>query len=155
MKIILKLIGAVFVILGVYYGYRSAYHLVNYDITSGLEPGVFGHGRPYWKILIEFILWLLVILTGTGLIKTTKFGLKIALHAIVFPTIIAGVFFVAELSKKSNYSTTFLVNSERREMDVSEQWKYIYSEPTYLATLAIALIATFWLTNRQLKLVKK
>ncbi|MBU2914858.1 hypothetical protein [Reichenbachiella agariperforans] len=154
MKVILRLIGVTFIAIGIYYGYKSGYHLVNYGITSGLEPGTFSQGRPYWEIVVEFVLWLAVISTGVGLINSTRIGLKTAIYSLILPTLIAGLFFVAELSKKSNYSTTMMVNTERREMNLVEQWKYIYSEPTYLAILTIVLIAIFLLTNKQLKLVK-
>ena len=154
MKIILRLIGITFIVIGIYYSYNSGYHLANYDTTSGLEPGAFSQSRSYWEIVVEFILWLTVISTGVGLIISTRIGLKTAIYSLICPTLIAGTFFIAELSKKSNYSTTMMVNTERREMNLSEQWKYIYSEPTYLAVLTIALITIYLLIKKQLKLLK-
>ncbi|MEH0153061.1 hypothetical protein V6R21_02885 [Limibacter armeniacum] len=152
MKAIIRLFGVTQVMIGGYYVYKTGFHLINYNQTFGLEPGTFGYGRPFWEVAIEFLFWLTVTSGGIGLLQFNKIGLKIGLYSLVLPTLVSITFLIAELYSKRNYSSTIIVNTQRRDMTLFEQWNYIYSEPVLLITLTLACLVIFWLTMKQLKM---
>jgi hypothetical protein len=141
MKTLIRLIGVVFLITGGYYAFYSGFHLVNYDITLGLEYGTFGYGRPYWQIIVEFFFWISILTGGLGLFVSNKSGIKIGLYSLFLPIFASTILLIDELSKKLKYSTKISSNTESREMTISEQWEFIYSEIIFLVFLTIALLA--------------
>lgn len=151
MRILVRLIGGVLIIVSCYFLNKTGYHLVNYELTGGLEPMTFGYGRSYREIVAEFIFWLTLAIGGVALSSLRSFGLKIGFYSLLIPSVVCLLHLIASISRKSNYSTTLVVNTEGRKMTLAEQWKYIYSEPTLLFVLTIAVILSLISVRKLIK----
>lgn len=153
MKYLVKLLGVTLIAIGGYYVYKTGYHLIYYELTTGLEAGTFGYPRPYWEITLEFIFWLTIIAGGIGFYSHNKTGIKFGIYSLIIPIFLSTLSLLVVVSKKLDYSTTMMVNAEKREMSVLEQWEYIYLEPIKLAFLLFLLVFIVWKMNKYLKTV--
>ncbi|GMQ29018.1 MULTISPECIES: hypothetical protein [Cyclobacteriaceae] len=151
MKKVIQLIGVIFLLIGGYFAVKAGYHLLNYELTWGLNQGTFGYARPYWEIVVEFLFWLTVIIGGLGFLTSKKLGLKIGSYSLILPILTSSVFLIISISKKLDYSNILMVNNESRKMSLREQWEYIYSEPIYFAVLVLALITIMIVSKHQFK----
>ena len=151
MKKVIQLIGVIFLFVGGYFAVKAGYHLLNYELTWGLNRGAFGYVRPYWEVVVEFLFWLPVTIGGLGLLTSKKLGLKIGSYSLILPILTSLVFLISRISKKLDYSNILMVNNESRKMSFREQWEYIYSEPIYFAVMVLALITIMILSKHQLK----
>ncbi|PZX56097.1 hypothetical protein LV84_02465 [Algoriphagus ratkowskyi] len=151
MKKVIQLIGVIFLLIGGYFAVKTGYHLLNYELTGGLNPETFGYARPYWEIVVEFLFWLTVIIGGLGFLTSKKLGLKIGRYSLIVPILTSLVFLVISVYKRLDYSNSLMVNNENRKMSLIEQWEYIYSEPIYFAGIVMALFIIMIMSKHQLK----
>ncbi|MEM6844766.1 MAG: hypothetical protein AAF632_21305, partial [Bacteroidota bacterium] len=131
---------------------NQGYHLINYDQTLGYDKLTFGYGIPYYEIVLKFIFWFIIFVSGLGLIKTNKLGLQLGLIGISISGLICLTYASVVTSKRLNHSRTLLINQTEREMTISEKWEYIYLQPTkYWALFGLILTILTLIRLRQIK----
>ncbi len=153
-KITFVLTGIVIVSISVYWFINSIYHLFNYDETLGYNQLTFGYGIPYYQIIMKFVFWLIMIISGLALIITNRIGLKLGLIGITISGFYCLIYALALTVKHLNYSTTILINQTERDMTALEKWEIIYSQPAKYWILFGSILTIFIMIRIRQKKVK-
>ncbi|KXX69459.1 hypothetical protein AVL50_19095 [Flammeovirga sp. SJP92] len=153
-KEIFVTIGISILVISLYWITNSGYHLIYYDETLGYNQPTFGHGIPYYQIVLKFLFWLIMFFSGIGLIKSNNIGLLFGQIGISIAGIICFIYVLLLTFKHSSYSTTMVVNSMKSEMTFLEKWEFIYSQPVKYWTL-LGLIISILIMIRFRKLSNK
>ncbi|OHX63781.1 hypothetical protein NH26_24935 [Flammeovirga pacifica] len=135
------IIGILILVISLYWITNSGYHLIYYDETLGYNQPTFGHGIPYYQIVLKFFFWLIMIFSGIGLIKSNKIGLIIGQIGISISGTICFIYVFLLTFRHINYSTNMVVNSMKHEMTFLEKWELIYSQPVKYWTLLGLIIS--------------
>ncbi len=115
-RITYKIIGILIILISSYWILKTGYHLINYEITRGLDKNVMGNPKNYSEIVLTFSFWLLQVIGGIGILRINKIGLKTGLISVSTAGIFAFIYSVFIISQKLNYSSKISVNGIEKEM---------------------------------------